>query len=187
MSEAAWDADRVRLLIDDSMDLIADGNAAEAQARAEEAADVLDRASDDAARVDELLERLADLFGDIGAFDTARAARDRALTIQRRRFGSTSLPVAEGLSALADLCCAHHRLDDTSAYLAEAASVFEALRCHEQVAQTLQNLASVRLQLNDVDDAHALAKKAIQIYAALGSDKHASDIAVCKEIVSSMR
>lgn len=181
MSE--WDASRVRILIDDSMDLIADGDAAQAQARAEEAADALDRAPDDAAQVDELLARLADLFADIGAFDTARAAYDRALTIQRRRFGANSLQVAESLSALADLCCTHRHLDETSAYLAEAAAVFEALRRHEQVAQTLQNLAGVRLQLNDVDDAHALAKRAIEIYTALGTNDHKEDIALCNAIL----
>jgi tetratricopeptide (TPR) repeat protein len=182
MSERpSFDAARIRALIDESMDLIADGNAAEAQASAEAAADALDAAPDAAPGLVALLEHLASLFADIGAFDTARAAHDRALAIQRRH--SDAGAVGESLLALADVCCAQGDLDDASTYLAEAATVFEALQQPDQLAQTLQNLAVVRLRVGDAQDAQALARRAFEIYSSRGSLAHNADIAICNAIL----
>lgn len=174
-------------LIDASMDHIADGRADEAQQCAEAAADALDSAPDSDERVAVLLMRLSALFGDVGAFDTARAAAERALTIQRRVNGHNSLRVAETLSNLADLCADQQDWDESSTYLAEAATLFELNRALPELAHTLLNLATIRWRVGDVPDARDLAEKALEVFAQLDASEHAADMAACNAILDAVQ
>lgn len=169
------------------MDHIAEGDAEQAQRCAEAAADALDNASDSDERVAVLLLRLSALFGDVGAFDTARAAAERALTIQRRVNGHNSLRVAETVSNLADLCAGQLDFDEASAYLAEAATLFELNHAWPELAHTLLNLATTRWRVGDVADARELAEKALEVFAQLDTAEHAADMAACNAILDAVQ
>lgn len=170
------------------MNQIAEGNADESQRCAEAAADLLDDAPDTDERVASLLMRLSALFGDVGAFDTARAAAERALTIQRRVQGENSLCVAETLSILADLCVQQGDLGEASTYLAVAAAVFESHRALPELAHSLLNLATTRWRVGDVPDARDLAEKALEVFTHIGGgDDHVQDMAACNAILDAVQ
>ena len=124
-------------------------------------------------RMAESLHNLALLYSEQGRYAEAEAQSLRALSIRESISGRDHPEIAVSLHTLARIYTLQGRFKDADQHYEEAIRIFEATLGgdHPHVARCLEDYAELLRSTNRVEQAEAVARRAQDIRAALGSQE----------------